>query len=163
LNLARLSQQLADFNGFISSLYLNKKSSASSQVLKAKKGYQELNASITNGGYLKVTTWNRPQPPFNKDMCSKKVEVEVPDGYELIQNGLQINFVEQSGKWEDKGKSFKSQKRIPGIERVNHEWRVSESNNLEQTTATFQYSRVSITGVERVVRFNAVFTQNTIL
>jgi hypothetical protein len=37
-------------------------------------------------------------------MCSKKVEVEVPDGYELIQNGLQINFVEQSGKWEDKGK-----------------------------------------------------------
>ena len=37
-------------------------------------------------------------------MSGKKVEVKVPDGYELIQDGLQIKFVEQSGKWDSKDK-----------------------------------------------------------
>jgi hypothetical protein len=39
-----------------------------------------------------------------KDVGGKKVEVKVPDGYELIQDGLQIKFVEQSGKWDSKDK-----------------------------------------------------------
>jgi hypothetical protein len=34
----------------------------------------------------------------------KKVEVEVPDGYKLIQDGLEIKFVEQNGNWDSKDK-----------------------------------------------------------
>jgi hypothetical protein len=36
-------------------------------------------------------------------MSSKKIEVEVPDGYKLIQDGLEIKFVEQNGNWDSKG------------------------------------------------------------
>jgi hypothetical protein len=32
-------------------------------------------------------------------MCSKKIEVEVPDGYKLIQDGLEIKFVEQNNAY----------------------------------------------------------------
>jgi hypothetical protein len=37
-------------------------------------------------------------------MSGKKIEVEVPDGYKLIQDGLEIKFVEQNGNWDSKGK-----------------------------------------------------------
>jgi hypothetical protein len=37
-------------------------------------------------------------------MSGKKIEVEVPDGYKLIQDGLEIKFVEQNGNWDSKDK-----------------------------------------------------------
>jgi hypothetical protein len=41
-----------------------------------------------------------------KDVGGKKVEVKVPDGYELIQDGLQIKFVEQSAASSSSSTSF---------------------------------------------------------
>jgi hypothetical protein len=51
-------------------------------------------------------------------MSCKKVEVEVPDGYKLIQDGLDIKFVDQRGKWEDKDKFLIVPVRFPPIIKI---------------------------------------------
>jgi hypothetical protein len=37
-------------------------------------------------------------------MEDEKIEISVPKGYKLIQDGLEIKFVEQNGNWDSKGK-----------------------------------------------------------
>ena len=37
-------------------------------------------------------------------MKDKKIEIKVPDGYDFVQDGLDIKFVKQNGSWDSKDK-----------------------------------------------------------
>jgi hypothetical protein len=40
-------------------------------------------------------------------MNGKKIEIKVPDGYDFVQDGLDIKFVKKSNsKWEEKAVNF---------------------------------------------------------